>query len=76
MRLNVAPFVALIAFVSACVVSSTNDPPRSPPPNESGKSVPPGQIRSAEVHERNAERKAEKDEKKEEKKDGKKGDGK
>ncbi len=74
MRLNVVPFVAVIALMSGCVVSS-NEPPPNPPPNESGKRVPPGQIRSAEVHERNAERKAEKDEKKEEKKERKKGEG-
>ena len=58
MRLNVLPFVAVVALLPACVVSSTQ-PPADPP-----GSVPPGQLRSEEVHARNEERKAQKEEQK------------
>jgi hypothetical protein len=65
MRLNL-PFVAVIALLSGCVVSNGN--PRPDPP----RSVPPGHLRSEEVHERNEERKAHKEEEKRERKEEKK----
>ena len=57
MRLNLS-FVAVIALLPGCVVSSGNPPPDPP------RSVPPGQLRSEEVHARNEERKAQKEEQK------------
>jgi hypothetical protein len=42
MRLNL-PFVAVIALLPSCVVSSGSPPPDPP------RSVPPGQLRSEEV---------------------------
>jgi hypothetical protein len=61
MRITSAAFVAVFSLCIGCVVSS------SPPPGPA-KPVPPGQVRSEQVHERNEERKAEKDEEKREKK--------
>jgi hypothetical protein len=69
MKFISAAFVAACSLCMGCVVSS------SPPP-ASAKPVPPGQVHSEQVHERNEERKAEKDEEKREKKaekDDKKG---
>jgi hypothetical protein len=64
MKLNLLTFVAIIALFPGCVVTSTN-PPHDP------RQVPPGQLRSEEVHARNAERKAQKEEQKTEKKEAK-----
>jgi hypothetical protein len=61
MKIALAAFVLVLSLFTGCVVSS------SPPPG-SAKPVPPGQVRSERVHERNEERKAEKDEEKREKK--------
>ena len=58
MRMNLHLFVAVIALLSACVVSNGNTPADPPRP------IPPGQSRSDEVHARNEERKAQKDEQK------------
>jgi hypothetical protein len=58
MRMSLGPFVAVIALLPACVVSTTN------PPADPVRSVPPGQLRSEQVHERNEERKTQKDDKK------------
>jgi hypothetical protein len=63
MRLNL-PFIAVIAFLSGCVVSSGGSP----------RSAPPGHLRGEEVHERNEERKAHKEEEKRERKEDKKED--
>lgn len=61
MKIASAAWIPAFSLFIGCVVSS------SPPPGPS-KQVPPGQVRSEQVHERNEERKAEKDEEKREKK--------
>ena len=64
MKIFSAAIVAAFALCVGCVVSNSPAPVQAKP-------VPPGQVRSEEVHERNEERKAEKHEEKREKKEEK-----
>jgi hypothetical protein len=64
MKIASAAWIPAFSLVIGCVVSS------SPPPGPV-KQVPPGQVRSEQVHERNEERKAEKEEEKRDKKEEK-----
>ena len=57
MRMHPLSFIAVLAL-PACVVTSTPQPADPPRP------VPPGQLRSEEVHARNEERKAQKEDEK------------
>jgi hypothetical protein len=78
MRRYLAAAVLFPSLVAGCVVSTY---PRRPPPfvvvgpPPAPGRVPPGQIRSAEVHERNAARKAAHDAEKAERKRDKHGRG-
>ena len=61
MKVVAAACIGMVSLLAGCVVSNSPPPPH----------VPPGQVRSEQVHERNEQRKAEKQEEKREKKEEK-----